>query len=396
MVRMEMNMWVNYLKTAWRNLVRHKGYAFINIFGLALGLALALLIALYVELELSFDRFHAHYSRIHRVEVNYDNKERYLAFSQTPLGPALARDYPEIERYTRFLNMANQVLLYASEEKKYYEGRGWWADTHFFQVFSYRFLKGDAQGALAEPNSIVLSAELAAKYFGPENPIGKTLRYENTIDCKVTAIMENCPANSHIQYDFFISYDSYKAIAGNDYLDNWGRISNYTYVILAEKAALADVNAKIKSILQPHLPPNVEMPVYLKPLSQIHFSPRVLGEPGPSGDRDRIRFLILIGAAILILGCINFMNLATARSARRSREVGIRKVVGASRSSLIRQFLGESLLVALGALVLALIFSQLALPLFNTLLSRQLAWTWRQYSGFAALDSGASRWRSGW
>ncbi len=370
-------MLVNYLKTAWRNLVRHKGYAFINIFGLALGLALAILIALYVELELSFDRFHTHYNRIHRVEVNYDNKERFLAFSQTPIGPALARDYPEIERYTRFLNMANQVLLYASEEKKYYENSGWWADSQFFQVFSYRFLRGDAESALAEPNSIVLSAVLAAKYFGSENPIGKTIRYENTIDCKVTAVVQDCPANSHIQYGFFISYDSYKAIAGNDYLENWGRIANYTYVILSEKALLPDVNAKIRSLLQPHLPPNIEMPVYLKPLAQIHFSPRVLGEPGPTGDRGRIRFLILIGAAILLLGCINFMNLATARSARRAREVGIRKTVGASRAGLMRQFFSESLVVTLGALVLALIFAQLCLPLFNTLLGRQLAWTWQ-------------------
>lgn len=372
-----MDMFVNYLKTAWRNLLRHKGYAFINIFGLALGLALAILIALYVELELSFDQFHTHYHRIHRVEVNYDNKERFLAFSQTPIGPALVKDYPEIEHYTRFLNMANQVLLYASDDKKYYENNGWWADAQFFQVFSYRFLKGAAESALAEPNSIVLSAELAAKYFGTENPIGKTLRYENTIDCKVTAVVQDCPANSHIQYDFFISYDSYKAIAGNDYLDNWTRIANYTYVIMSEKASLPEVNAKIRSLLQTHLPPNIEMPVYLKPLSQIHFSPRVLGEPGPTGDWGRIRFLIMIGAAILILGCINFINLATARSARRAREVGIRKTVGASRAGLMRQFFSESFVVALGALVLAFIIAQLCLPLFNTLLGRQLAWTWQ-------------------
>ncbi|MBN2357695.1 ABC transporter permease, partial [candidate division KSB1 bacterium] len=368
-------MFSNYILTAWRNILRFKGYSMINIFGLALGLALVMLIALYIDLEFSFDRFHQNYDRIHRVEVNYDNKGRCLAFSHTPLGPELANTYPEIESYTRFLNMGNPVFLYHSEEKRNYETNGWWADSLFFTVFTYRFIQGDAEHALQEPNSIVLSEKMANKYFGSENPLGKSVRFENTFDCKVTAVVQDCPPNSHIQYEFFISYDSYRAIAGDDYLDNWHRLANFTYVVLSEKADLRAINIKIRNILQPHLPPEVEMPVYLKPLSQIHFAVPVLGSIGPAGDKERIRFLIMIGAAIIFLGCINFMNLATARSARRSREVGIRKVAGAHRLHLIHQFLGESIFMALLALMVAFILAQLFLPVFGDLLGRQLSWT---------------------
>ncbi len=267
----------NYLKITLRNIAKQKGYSFINITGLAFGMALFILIARYIQFEFSFDKFHQNYDRIHRVEYNYDGKGRFIAFSHLPIGAALVRDFPEIERYTRFLNMDNGKLLSVGDDRKFAEDQGWWAEQSFFDVFSYKLLKGDPKTALAEPNCIVLSEQLAKKYFPDEEPLGKVMRFENTFDCKVTGVIENCPTNTHIQYSFLISYPTFKAIAGNDYFDNWVSIANFTYVLLAENTNLEELNTKLHDVLKKHWREDVEIPVYLKPLAQFHFHSNILG-----------------------------------------------------------------------------------------------------------------------
>ncbi|MCU0643760.1 MAG: ABC transporter permease [bacterium] len=362
----------NYLKITLRNIAKQKGYSFINITGLALGMALFILIARYIQFEFSFDKFHQNFDRIHRVEYNYDGKGRFIAFSHLPIGAALVRDFPEIEQYTRFLNMDNGKLLSAGDDRKFAEDQGWWAEQSFFDVFSYKLLKGDPNTALAEPNCIVLSEKLAKKYFPDEEPLGKVMRYENRFDCKVTGVIENCPANTHIQYAFLISYPTFKAIAGNDYFDSWVQIANFTYVLLAENTNLEELNTKLHDVLKKYWREDVEIPVYLKPLAQFHFHSNILGELGQRGDMSKIVIFSAIGLFILLIACINFMNLATARSARRTKEIGMRKVVGANKLFLIQQFLSESILFALLALLLATVLAEIFLPLFNNMIGRTL------------------------
>jgi len=365
-------MYKNYLKIILRNITRQKCYSFINIAGLALGMALFILIARFIQFEFSFDKFNKNYDRLCRVEYNLDGKGRFIAFSHPPVGVALARDFPEIEQFTRFQNMDDgKVVSY--QDKKFPEDNGWWVENSFLKLFNYRLLKGDPKSALSEPNSILLSEDLAAKYFPDEEPLGKVIRYDNTIDCKVTGIIENCPRNSHINYNFLISYPTYKTIAGNDYFENWNNITNYTYVLLAENVGLETLNKKLHAVLKKYWRDDLDIPLYLKPLSQFHFHSNVLGEIGVRGDMSKIYIFSAIGFFILLIACINFMNLSTARSARRTREVGMRKVVGANKLSLIKQFLGESILFAFLALILALVLAEIFLPFFNKIIGRTLS-----------------------
>jgi len=362
----------NYLKITLRNIAKQKSYSFINIAGLALGLALFILIARFIQFEFSFDQFHKNYDQIHRVEYNLDGKGRLIAFSHPPLGTLLSRDFPEIEQFTRFLNMDNGVLLSTNNDQKYTEDDGWWAEHTFFEVFSYQLLQGDPKTALVESNCIVLSQKLAEKYFPDEEPLGKVLRYNNTIDCKVTGVLENCPANSHIQYSFLISYPTYKTIAGSDYFDSWNNIANYTYVLLAKDTNLEALNARLSTVLKKYWRDDLEVPLYLKPLAQFHFHSNVVGEIGQRGDMNKIIIFSAIGLFILLIACINFMNLATARAAKRTKEVGLRKVIGANKFSLVQRFLFESLLFALVALMLAGFLAEIFLPLFNKIIGRTL------------------------
>ncbi len=362
----------NYLKITLRNIAKQKSYSFINIAGLALGMALFILIARFIQFEFSFDKFNKNYDRIYRVEYNLDGKGRFIAFSHPPVGEALARDFPEIEQYTRFLNMDNGKLL-SYQDKKFSEDYGWWAEKSFFELFSYKLFKGDPKSALAEPNSIVLSEEISQKFFPDEEPLGKIIRYDNTIDCKVTGIIENCPPNSHINYDFLISYQTYKTIAGNDYFENWNNIANFTYVLLAENVNLQELNKKLHDVLKKYWRDDVDVPLYVKPLSQFHFHSNVLGEIGQRGDMSKIYIFSAIGLFILLIACINFMNLSTARSAKRTREVGMRKVVGANKVSLVKQFLSESILFAFLALMLAVVLAEIFLPIFNKIIGRTLS-----------------------
>ena len=365
-------MLTNYIKIAKRNIIRQKGYSFINILGLSLGLALFVLICLYVQFELSFDKFNEKYKRIYRVEENLDGRGRLMAFSHVHLGTKLVEDYPEIIGYVRFLSMGGDQLL-SSGDKKFNEDRGWWAEESFFDIFTYRLLQGDHKTALADPFSIVISQKLAEKYFPDENPMGKVLRLNNTHDCRVTGIIEDYPANSHIQYNFLISYASYKTIAGNDYFENWRNLVNYTYVLLSENAILTDINAKIRDILRKTIDEEYPSHVYLKSLSQFHFHSNVIGEVGRGGNMNQMMTFSAIGLFILLIACTNYMNLSTARSSRRIKEIGLRKVTGATRMDLISQFLSEAIFFTLISLILAFIITTLLLPEFGRIVQRNFS-----------------------
>lgn len=364
-------MFKHHIITAVRLALRQRGYTFINLLGLSLGLALFTLILLYIKFEFSHDTFHEKASQIYRVEEDLDGRGRRMAFSHVALGPKLITDYPEIISYTRFAGMGGNQLLSVGA-LKFNEQFGWWADENFLKTFNFPLVQGNAITALSEPFSIVLSESLAEKYFPDSDPLGSTIRLNNRQDYKVTGIIIDRPTNTHIRYNFLISYSSYPSIAGQDYFENWRHISNYTYVILEKNTDLAILNDKIKHILQTTIHESHPSHVILKPLSQIHFHSNVIAEIGRRGDLNRVLLLGAIGIFIILIASINYMNLATARSSRRAKEIGLRKVTGASRPGLIIQFLMESVLFSFSGLIIAWIWTALAIPEFSAIMQRNL------------------------
>ncbi|OGU56779.1 MAG: hypothetical protein A2V66_00220, partial [Ignavibacteria bacterium RBG_13_36_8] len=363
----------NYLKVALRNIIRQKTYAFLNILGLSLGLTCFILILLFVQFEFSFDKFNMNYDNIYRVEMDFNGRGQFIALMHTAVGPALVKDYPEVIAHARFNNMGNGVILDAGNDKKFTENFGWWAENSFFELFSYEFLLGNQRTALTEPYSIVLTETTAEKYFPNRNPIGNTIRINNSFDCTVTAVLKDPPNNSHINFNYIVSYITYEKVITPGYLSNWNVISGYTYVLLKENISLEEVNSKVRDIFRTYIDPDYPSNLYLKQLSALHLHSNVLGELGPSGDLDTIIIYLAIGMFILLIASINFMNLSTARSMKRAREVGMRKVAGASRFELITQFLGESILLTFIALIVSILFVSILIPEFNTIVGRQIS-----------------------
>lgn len=361
----------NIITMTLRCLGRRKGIAIINIAGLTLGLTLVILIAGYVQYEYSYDTFHENMDRICRAEQEWRFQNRFLAFTPPPLGPVLVDHYPEIEAFVRMLNMGERQLI-ARDSDRIYEGRGWWAESAFFDFFNFRLIQGDPAHALDDPFSIVLSQDLAGKFFPDANPIGQTLRFNDQFDCRVTGIIENCPANTSIRYRYLLSFSSYQTIAGNDYFNNWNNLLNFTYVRIADKTDLNSINEKIRDVIKTHWRNELDIVTYLEPMSRFHFHTRSIGSIGARGDKNKILAFSAIGLFILLIACFNYMNLATAQAARRAREIGLRKMVGASRKSLIWQFEGESLFFALAALVCAALLARLLLSVVNDLIGLDL------------------------
>lgn len=368
-------MLLHFFRIALRNMNRQKIYTFINICGLALGLTLFILIALYIQFEFSFDKFHKHYNRVCRIDQDWrDEGGGHIAFSSTPLGPTLKENYPEIIQYVRLSDMIGSQLLMVDKARRFYEEGGLWTESAFFEIFSYPLIKGNPEVALDQPFSIVLSQELAEKYFPGQDPLGQVVRFNDTHDCQVTGIIANCPKNTHIQYNFLVSYVSYKTIAGDDYFENWWRWhNNYTYALLSENASIEGINHKITDILRKHWVEEFKGFPYLNPMSRFHFYSKA-DMIGPKGDINKIHIFCAIGICVLLIACINYMNLATARSVKRAREIGVCKVIGATQGRLVRQFIAESVLLSYLALFLAIILSYVLLPEFNRMVGRNLSW----------------------
>lgn len=375
----------NYIKVALRNLWKNKGYSAINIFGLALGLATCLLILLYVWDELSFDRFHEKADRIFRVQsdIKFGGSDLKLAVSSDPMGQTLKNDYPEVEQYTRIYASEGTMLLkkdgaFISEPKIAF------ADSTFFDVFSFPLLAGNARTALNDPNTCVISASAAVKYFGTKDAIGKVLERDNKTNFKVTAVMKDMPQNSHFRFDVLLSMDNVEYRMGNFLSHNF-----HTYLVLKDKKDAAKFGKIFTDVTNKYVLPQAKMLMsinsmdefeksgnrlryYLMPLADIHLRSDCFPELGVNGSSQNIYIFSAVAFFILLIACINFMNLSTARSANRAKEVGIRKVLGTERKTLVAQFLTESTVVALIGLVIALVITFFVLPFFNDLSGKQL------------------------
>ncbi len=366
-------MFKSYLKTAFRNLARHRGYSMINIVGFAIGIACCILIFLWVQDELSFDRFHENLESLHRVvqEVYFSDGTIFrVARTPYPAGPAFVADYPEIIRFTRFTPFWRILIEY--EDKGFYERDFAFADPSLLEMFSFHLLKGDPNTALSETNSVLISEDMARKYFGSEDPIGKTLTMDNKTDFQVSGIFENIPHNSHLYFDFLGHFETFIKISG--WQTRWYDHNYYTYVQLEKNTHHRDVAPKISGYMK-KINPDTSTKFLLQPVKDIHLhSNFAIDLGGKSENRAKYVYMFsLIALFVLLIACMNFMNLTTARASRRSLEIGMRKVVGANRTNLIRQFLGESILVSFLSLLIAVGLVLLVLPAFNSISGKELS-----------------------
>ncbi len=367
----------NYFKIASRRIRRHKGFSFINIAGLAIGMACAIIILLWVQNELSYDRFHENRDSLFRVAafVTFPNRSAHSALGPPPLAPALKEEFPEIIQSTRFDDCPRIVFKY--QDKAYYEEKGVLVDPSFFEMFTFPFLQGNSQTALSDPFNIILTEKTAVKYFGTENPVSKTLLIEGQL-VKVTGVLKNVPENSHIQFDFVLPYELKREMGDN--IDYWGNTNTYAYVQLNKEASPSEVDKKIENFLSEKLATIFKMDnpfdikMYLQPISDIHLSAYITDQNyAVVTDSKYIYIFSVVAFFILIVACINFMNLFTARSMKRAREIAMRKVVGSKRTQLIKQFLTESLLFSFVSLAVALVAVYTFLPTSQKFLDKNLA-----------------------
>jgi putative ABC transport system permease protein len=369
-------MFKNYLKITFRSFKRQKAYSIINVAGLAVGLACCVCILVYVHYELSYDKFHAHADNIYRLVMNGDTSGSPfdVALSSGPIGPTLAKDFPEVDNVVRFQPRSRTPVSYM--EKKFLEGGVFYADETVFDVFRFALLKGNPETALKNPFSAVITQETARRYFGSENPLGKILRFNGQEEYAVTGVMDNVPGNSHFAFDFLLSYKTILAV-NRSQAESWTQFINYTYLLLREGANPHEIEIKITPLNTAHMgfnPADIgwNLIFTLQPLKSIHLHSNLQGEIKGNGDIAYVYIFSSIAFLILLLACINFMNLATTRSSNRAKEVGLRKVLGALRGKLIKQFLGESLIYSFLSLLLALILAKFALPLLSSLAGHPL------------------------
>ena len=365
-------MFKNYLAITVRNLLKHKGYTLVNILGLAVGMACCILILLYVQDELSYDRYHDNAHRIYRVVDGADTKTPPL------LAPVMQQEFPEVLDFAR-IRSPYGVWMMAYGDKIFYERRVFWADASFFDFFSWRLLAGDSKTALAEPFGVVISEATAQKYFGREDPMGKIIHADQGFaDLKVTGVMQSTPPNSHFKSDFLVSNVTQESVYDAWRLTNWFDPEYHTYILLPEDYQVAELTRKLPVLNDKYVTPQFRQyglkldQLHLQPLTDIHLRSHFENELEDNSDIVYIYILSAVALLVLLIAAINYMNLATARSAGRAREVGMRKVVGAHRRQLIVQFLGESVFISLLALLLALLLLQIILPAFAALSGKTL------------------------
>ena len=364
----------NYFKIAIRNLLRNKGFSIINISGLAIGMASAILILLWVQNEISYDRFHEKNSRLYEVWTNDIRDGGLQSWIYTPhlLSPALKRDYPEIENSTR-VGWRQDILF--GNGGKHLKAFGTWVDPSFLSMFSFPLLNGDPKTALNDPYSLVITQKMAKKLFGDDDPMGKLLKFDNKENFKVTGLLKDLPNNTQFEFEFL---ESSAYLESKGYMDSdWTNVSIRAFVLLRPNTVFADVNPKIKNIVKKYSGGRSKEEVFLYPVSQLRLYSRFENGIPVGGRIENVRLFSLIAVFILIIACINFMNLSTARSEKRAKEVGIRKVSGASKKSLVAQFLIESIIISTIAGFLAILIVQFCLPSFNQLTEKQLSIDYR-------------------
>jgi len=381
-------MFKNLVKIAYRNLLRSKGFSVINITGLAIGMAATMLIVLLIQNELSYDQFHKNKNRIYEVWSRVNSNGNISIFSSTsdPLGPALKRDLPEIEAIARMKQHVTNML--SAGEKRLIK-TGCIVDSGFLKIFTFPLLEGNLSTAFRDKFSVVLTERTAKSLFGNEDALGKIIRIGDKDYVTVTGVLKDPPTNTRFDFEYLLPWSYLTYGPGQDL--EWGDNSTPTMVMLKPGANIAAVQAKIKDLRQKYDEGAKKMKweLFLYPLNRWHlYSSFTDGQEDGNGLILYIRLFAIIAGFILLIACINFMNLSTARSEKRAKEVGIRKVVGAQRSALIAQFIGESVLLALLAGAVALILVQLSLPAYNALIDEKLyidfanIYTWVTFLGF--------------
>ncbi|HSZ84496.1 MAG TPA: ABC transporter permease [Puia sp.] len=389
----------NYFKTAWRNIRKNKLFSAINILGLSIGIALCFTIMLYVQDELSYDRFNKNADNIARIvfNANINGGKIFETSVMAPVAQTMKKDYPEVVDAARLANFG--LAKVKVNEKMFKDDRFALVDPDFFSIFTLPLIEGDAKTALLQPNSVILTETTAKKYFGNDDAIGKTIVYANNNNqlYKVTGVMKDVPANSHFHFDIFgsmISWDQAKS-------DSWMYGSFFTYLLLKPGTDYAKMEAKLPDMVKKYMGPQVQQSMgisldqfrtkgnslgfVLQPLTSIHLHSLSVTDMEPGGNSTYVYVFAGIAIFMLIVASINFINLSTASASKRAKEVGIRKVAGSGRFQLIRQFLSESMMIAIIALIVAFVLVQLALPAFNNLSGKNLTLDIKPIFGFVAL-----------
>ena len=359
----------NYLKTAWRNLLHNKTFSLINILGLALGMTCSLLIMLWVQNELHMDKFHQNGKQLYRVMENQFYSGDVSTFDATPgiLAENIVKDIPDIQMASQLLWEEDRLFTVGNTFDK---EKGRYAQKDFLKMFSFKLAKGDPATALARPDAVVISKKLADKYFKGDNPIGKLIKIENKDNVIVTGVLEEIPDLSSVRFDFLMSWEQW--IKKNDWAKEWGNNGPGCYVLLAPNTSVDKVNAKIKGYIKTKdKQSNVDL--FLQNYGESYLYSDWHNGKQNGGRIEYVKIFSIVAIIILLIACINFMNLATARSLRRAREIGVRKVVGAGKRQLIGQFIGESVFVSFIAMLLSLLVVALLLPSFNSLTGKHLA-----------------------
>ena len=372
----------NYLKIAFRNLIRHKGYTAINILGLAIGLACFMIITMYVREELSYDQWHENGDRIYRValERKYPGRTRNYAIIPHSYAAAMVNEYPEVEEACRLLYFPNNPIIIKKDEIVYEEENYMWADSNFFNFFDIELVRGNPTEVLINPNSVVLTQTMADKYFPNEDPIGKVLDMtQNNNDLLVTGVCEDIPTNSHMGFDMLMSSKSLNFLQNLNYIS----FSSHTYLMLSPNADPKGLESKFPDLVVKYASGQilnnfgVNYEEYqsqgngyaysLMSMPDIYLNSKLEGELKPPGSKQRVYFFLIIAILILVIACINFMNLATARSAGRAKEVGIRKTLGSERKQIALQFFVEAVLISVISAIVACVIFGLCVPAFNDL-----------------------------
>lgn len=360
----------NYLKIAVRNIIKRKGASFLNVLGLSIGIAASILIFLYVRFELSFDRYHVNLDRIYRVCQKIDYINIRTVATSAPLAAALTAEFSEIQSAARMRNI-DECIIHL-DERGFMENKIIWADPQIFELFSFDFIRGDPSEALTDPYSSVISERAALKYFGSEDPIGRVMTCNirgEDLEVVITGVYKNMPGNSHFSADLFIPFETQEKIFGQ--VLEWGNNAFKTYILLRQDADPSALEAKFAATDFSKYSGGYSLHDYfLQPLKDIHLHSHLSQEMEANGDIKTVMLFSFIAFLILIIACINAMNLATARASFRLKEVGLRKVIGAQRKQIIRQFLGESLLFTILGLIVAITMVSAALPAFRVFVER--------------------------
>lgn len=371
----------NLVLVALRNLKRDKWYSLLNILGLAIGISFSLLLIFYIIDELSYDRYNEKADRIYRVNAyvkEADKDTMRWAITPFPMAEALSKDYPEVEEAVRFFGAGGgSDIMYKNGDQRLYENKVFFADSNVFKVFTHKFIEGSPQTALVAPNSMVLTQSVAEKFFGKNKSyVGKTLENVNGDVYKITAVIKDVPKNSHLLFNILISRSSLPA----DFANNWGGFGFYTYVLLKPNTSAAAFEKKLLPVYDKYLASifaqfNIKMRFGIIPVTAIHLHADTSNEPEELGSMSYIYIFAAVAFFMLLIACINYMNLTTARSARRAKEIGIRKVAGSTQKQLVAQFLVESVVTACFALLLSIGIIALLLPAFNTISGKFISFT---------------------